>query len=317
MSLRLGIIGTGRIAARAVAELREVDGFEPVAVVNPNSEHARDFADKYGIELAFASAGELKGHVDAVYVASPHGTHCEYAKELLEAGIHVLCEKPMAFSRSQTEELFSIAADHGAVLMEGIKTAYCPGFKKIGELVDAGTVGDVIDVEAAFTRLTYGNCREFDDRRFGGAFTEFGTYTMLPVLRFLGTEGFNVSFMSIYENGTDGYTKAVFDYKDRFACAKTGLTVKSEGQLLISGTKGYILVPSPWWLTRHIEVRYEDPGRIDRYECEYKGDGLRYEFREFVKRINAGVKASDAEIKEAAARAAVYEEFLRIRSNGV
>ena len=209
--------------------------------------------------------------------------------------------------------LYCLAAEKELVLVEGIKTAYCPGFIKLEEVLSSGVIGDVVDIEAAFTRLTDTGCREYEDRKFGGSFTEFGTYTMLPIFRFLGTEYKNISFISKNIGSVDGYTKAVFDFGDRFACAKTGLSVKSEGQLLISGTKGYILVPSPWWLTRYFEVRYEDPNKIDRYECEFDGDGLRYEFTEFVRRINEGISIPDKEIDEGMARAGVFRKFLTSR----
>lgn len=314
MSIRLGIIGTGRIASRAVSEIEKVDGLKITAVVNPNTDHAHDFADRYGIDNAFEGINELKNVVDAVYVASPHGTHFNYVCDLLDMGLHVICEKPMSLNPEHAGELYVLAAEKELVVMEGIKTAYCPGFIKIEEVLSSGVIGDVIDVETAFTRLTAVGCREYDDKKYGGSFTEFGTYTMLPIFRFLGTEYENVSFISKNIGSVDGYTKAVFNFGDRFACAKTGLTVKSEGQLLISGTKGYILVPSPWWLTRYFEVRYEDPKKIDRYECEFEGDGLRYEFTEFVRRINEDLSIPDREINEGIARSGVFEKFLSSRT---
>ncbi len=312
MSIRLGMIGTGRIAARAVAEIREVKKLELTAVMNPNREHAAVFASKHGIPEVYDEIQDLAGSADAVYIASPHATHYGYSQELLSAGVPVLCEKPLAFRRSEAEELYGLASSKGLAFMEAVKTAYCPGFRKIEEVITGGAVGDVVDVEAAFTRLTQPGCREYTDCLYGGAFTEFGTYPMLPIFRFLGTEYRDVRFSSRKAGDVDGYTKAFFEYGDRFGCAKAGLTVKSEGQLLISGTKGYLIVPSPWWLTKYFEVRYEDPRKIDRYECEFAGDGLRYEFAEFAARIE-GTISEDVlrrEKAEAAARAGVYERFL-------
>ena len=313
MSIRLGIIGTGRIASRAVNEIEKVDGLKIAVVMNPNVNHAREFADKFGIVNVCEGIEEFRDIVDAVYVASPHGTHFSYVRDLLNMGFHVICEKPMSLNPEHARSLYCLAVEKELVLVEGIKTAYCPGFIKLEEVLSSGGIGDVVDIESAFTRLTAEGCREYDDKKYGGSFTEFGTYTMLPIFRFLGTEYENASFMSKNIGSVDGYTKAVFNFGDRFACAKTGLTVKSEGQLLISGTKGYILVPSPWWLTRYFEVRYEDPKKIDRYECEFEGDGLRYEFTEFVRRINEGISIPDKEMDEGIARAGVFERFLKMR----
>ncbi len=318
--MRLGIIGTGRIAGRAIEEIRAVRGIELTAVLNPNPAHSREFADKYGIEYAESDPDALTALADAVYIASPHISHYGYASRLLEAGLHVICEKPMAFNPDQVVKLYDLASENGLVLMEAIKTEFCPGFAQIEGVVHSGVIGDVVDVEAAFTRLTPyekdSTLREYSDTAYGGAWTEFGSYTMLPVFRFLGTDYREIIYDSVPADLTDidsvdGYTRASFDYGDRFATCRTGLTVKSEGQLVISGTKGYILVPSPWWLTRYFEVRYEDPSKIERYECEYIGDGLRYEFGEFVRRIDGGAGRSQRD--EAYARAKVYSEFLRGR----
>lgn len=331
--IQLGIIGTGRIAARAVKELKNINEFDLTTVVNPNLEHARTFADERGIpecigDIMTADGTELDrlaDYVDAVYIAAPHHFHYGYAKLLLAAGKHVICEKPMTFSPDEAAELYDIAEKRRMVLMEGIKTAYCPGFTELEETVASGTIGDVIDVEATFTRLTpYDaiNNREYSDLLFGGAFTEFGSYTMLPVFRFLGTDYSYTRFESIKAHMTDsdsvdGYTRTVFGYDNRYATCRTGLTVKSEGQLVISGTDGYILAPSPWWLTRRFEVRFEDPSRIERHECEYDGDGLRYEFVEFAHRICADIPRGESlkrEQSEAIARAKVFESFLAQRS---
>ncbi len=243
----------------------------------------------------------------------------------------------MAFKPEQIEQLFDISVSRDLILMEAIKTEYCPGFKKLIEVVRSGAVGNIVDVEAAFTRLTLPGCREFNDLKFGGSFTEFGTYCLLPIFKLLGTDYKDVRFMSVpamsdkndndYGSTVDGYTKVIVTYYDDTSMvkasgtAKTGLTVKSEGQLLISGTNGYILVPSPWWLTRHFEVRYEDHTKVDSYDCEFKGDGLRYEFDEFANRVDAsglpsstiGIDDNENQKAEAVARARVYAEFLKNR----
>ncbi len=312
--IKLGIIGTGKIAKRAVEELAFVPGVQISSVYNPNITHGHEFAawaatkmekkiltqedssDVYPSQevRATLSLDELATRCSVVYIATPHGTHFEYVKRMLEIGRHVICEKPMCFSLDQANELYSLAKMNDLVLMEAIKTAYCPGFQKIQEVVRSGVIGEIKDVEATFTRLTPLGCREFDDRKYGGAFTEFGTYTMLPIFRFLGTDYKDVTFRSIpAATEVDGYTKTEFFYGTKaFASSRTGLTVKKEGQLVISGTLGYILVPSPWWCTKYFEVRYEDPTKIDKYLCEFEGDGLRYEFKEMVQRVN---EVSDSE----------------------
>ena len=87
-------------------------------------------------------------------------------------------------------------------------------------------------------------------------FLEFGTYGLLPVFKLLGTDYINVSFKSLRNiGGVDTYTKAFIEYNNAMATIKTGLGAKSEGQLVVTGTNGYILAKSPWWLTKHF--RYD------------------------------------------------------------
>ncbi len=298
-SIRLGIIGTGRIAHRFVPEARLIPGLEIVMVYNPKEESARKFASELEISEYTTHIEALMAQTDAVYIATPHQTHYAYAKGALEQGKHVLCEKPMVFSKAQAQELFALAKEKGCVLMEGIKTAYCPGFQELLKVVRSGAIGKVYDVEACFTRLTAPDVREMTDAEYGGSFLEFGTYTMLPVMKLLGTKEEGVRFRSVCnDKGLDMYTKAEFDFGERTGLSKTGLAVKSEGELVIAGTEGYLLARAPWWLTKHFEVRHEEPNQREVYDFPFEGQGLRYEIQAFVERIHGnaveGVKPEES-----------------------
>lgn len=136
--IRLGIIGTGRIASRMVPEVKYVSGINLSAVFNPNQESAKQFAKHFEINKYMDNLEKFYDEVDAVYIASPHETHYEYIKSALEHHKHVLCEKPMVLKKEQAEELFQIAEKNGLVLMEAIKTAYCPGFTQLLSIVRSG-----------------------------------------------------------------------------------------------------------------------------------------------------------------------------------
>ena len=313
--IRLGIIGTGRIAGRFLPEAHFVSGITVSSVYNPHIQSAEKFAKRHELGYYTDDLEAFLNEVDAVYIASPHETHYEYAKSALEHHKHVLCEKPMVFSRTQAEELFCIAKQNQLVLLEGIKTAYTPGFNQMVSVVKSGVIGQVRDVEACFTRLTKTGIREMEDMEYGGGFTEFGSYTLLPIVKMLGTDYQEVRFDSILaDNGIDLYTKASFKYQDGFALSKTGLGVKSEGQLIIAGTKGYILAESPWWLPKYFEVRYEDSKKIDQHAVKYLGYGLRYEISDFVYMINGnGGRGYKLTRGESIAMAGIMEEFLKQR----
>lgn len=285
--IRIGIIGTGRIAERFVPEAKYVSGVTIYSAYNPNAAHAQQFARKFELSAYSGDLGQFLNEIDAVYIASPHETHYSYAKAALRNGKHVLCEKPMALKRAHAEELFQLAEAKKCVLLEAIKTAYCPGFAQLVGIAKSGAIGRICDVEACFTRITPAEIRETADMEYGGGFLEFGSHTMLPIFKMLGTNYKEVRFDSILgENGIDLYTKATFIFEQGMALSKSGVGVKSEGQLLIAGTKGYILAESPWWLTESFEVRYEDSTKREKYFVKFLGEGLRYELSDFVYMIN-------------------------------
>lgn len=308
---RMGTIGTGRIAERFIPEARLVSGISTESVYNPHEESAVRFAEKWGIN-AYSDIEEFYSSVDMVYVASPHETHYGYIKSALEHGKHVLSEKPLTLRGAEAKELYQCAKDNHLVLFEGIKTAYCPGFSKLLGIACSGAIGNIRNVEACFTKLENQEFRELTDLRYGGSFTELGSYVMLPILKIFGKQYKRVTFDSIHgENGLDLFTRASIKYENGLATATCGLGVKSEGRLLIAGTKGYIIAEAPWWKTTYFEVHHEDPMEVEKYSERFLGDGLRYEISDFLSMVN-GNGQSDFKLTrgESVAMAEVMEQFL-------
>ena len=311
-------IGTGRIADRFVPEARQVSGVSTQGVYNPNTESALRFAGRWGIE-AYQSLEDFYSAIDVVYIASPHETHYGYIKTSLEHGKHVLCEKPMVLKRAQAEEAFQMARERDLILMEEVKTAYCPGFNKLLGIACSGSIGSIRNVEACFTKLEKPHARELTDQAFGGSFTELGSYVMLPILKIFGTEYKELRFDSVTgENGLDLFTKASFVYPAGMASATCGLGVKSDGRLLIAGTKGYIIAEAPWWKTTYFEVHYEEASRVDRYSELFMGDGLRYEISNFLYMINKSDKDNFKLTRsESVAMAEIMETFMERAGRGM
>lgn len=309
--IKLGIIGTGRIARRFASEAGTTEDLMIQAVYNPHIDSAKRFAGEYGIPEYTDSLEELEKQIDAVYIASPHETHYGYASRMLGAHIHVLCEKPLTLCGKEAKELFSLADKNNCILMEAVKTAYCPGFIAMLETAKSGVIGEIRDVEACFCKLTSTNTRELSDHIYGGSFTELGTYPMLPIFKLLGTEYREVHFRTLQtEHGLDAYTKAEFVYGEALGLSKTGLLVKSEGQLIVAGTQGYLLAKSPWWLTREFEVRFEDPSKKEIRHCEFAGMGLCYELDAFIKAIG-GENSIKVTPEESIRMAETMERFLK------
>lgn len=309
---RIGIIGTGRIAQRFISEAKLVSGINTQAVYNPHTKSAVNFAEKWEIDY-YKNLEDFYRAVDAIYIASPHETHYEYIKSALEHGKHVLCEKPMVLLRAQAEELFHYAKECNLILFEGIKTAYCPGFNQLLGIACSGMIGSIRNIEACFTKLEKPESRELTDIRYGGSFTELGSYCMLPIIKIFGEDYIDVRFDTIKgDNGLDLFTKASFTYSNGIATATCGLGVKSEGRLLIAGTKGYIVVEAPWWKTTYFEVHHENPEDVEKYSDRFLGDGLRYEINDFLSMVNGSNKSEFKLTRsESVAFADVMERFLK------
>ena len=308
---RIGMIGTGRIAARFIPEARLVSGISTQGVYNPNAESAQRFAKQWEIN-AYTTLETFYEAVDAVYIASPHETHYQYIYDALKHGKHVLCEKPIVLKRNQAKELFACAKEKELVLMEGVKTAYCPGFHKLLGIARSGTIGSIRNVEACFTKLEKPDSRELTDAVYGGSFVELGSYVMLPILKIFGKEYNEIRFDIIRDSKRlDLFTKASFLFPTGIATATCGLGVKSEGRLLVAGTKGYIVAEAPWWKTSYFEVHYEDAGKVEKYSETFLGDGLRYEISDFLSMIN-GNNSSEFKLtrSESTAMAGIIERFM-------
>ena len=283
--VRMGIIGTGSIANRFVPEAEFVNSVSVVAAYNPDKREADEFCLRHGLPHSAATPAELYALVDAVYIASPHYTHYEYAREALLAGKHVLCETPFVFREAEACELYRLAEERGLTLTVALKTAYCPAFGHLLSLLKSGVIGEIVEVNASTTTLMSEDSDKLDSRFYGGSMNENACFTLLPILKLLGTDYLNIRFYSKMKNDVDVFTKAIFQYAHGVASFQVGLGVKTEGNLVVSGTKGYAYVPAPWWKTDYFEIRYEDQNRNKKYFYPYDGEGLRYEIKDFVSSI--------------------------------
>lgn len=310
--VRLGIIGSGRIAKRFVTEVKFVSGVNTEVVYNPHIESAKNLAELNELNIYTDDKEILYEHSDAVYIASPHNTHYEYIKEALNRGKHVLCEKPLVLKKQEAEEVFALAKEKNLVLMEALKTAYAPGFIKLISTVKSGNIGRICDVEVGFTKLVADHgLREFRPEESGGSFTELGSYPLLAVIKILGRKYKDITFTSFCDkNGIDLYTKAYLSYDKAVASVKTGIGVKSEGNLVVAGTGGYLIADSPWWLTKKFKLCYEDRTTNEEFFFKYQGEGLRYEIAAFISKINGHKKhISTMNAEDSIVLAEIMEKF--------
>lgn len=287
--LRVGVVGTGRIAHRFVDEARYVSGVEPATVYSRSADNRAAFAARHELEKSADSYEELLDDVSAVYVATPHPTHHALVAQALEAGRHVLCEKPMTLSGREARELFDLAGERGLVLLEAIKTAFAPGFQRMVAVARSGSIGDIRSVDATFTKLVDGDLREFDAEQGGGSISELASYPLLAVMKLIGLDHNDLRTQAfVGERGVDEFARIDLRFPTAIASARTGIGVKAEGDLVVAGTRGQLYVPSPWWKTEYFETRFENATDNKRFYFKFDGDGLRYEIAEFSSMIRTG-----------------------------
>lgn len=309
--IRIGIIGTGRIAQRFVPECEVVSAVKIVDAYDINRGIAEDFAWKNQILHVSQSLEEMMERVDAVYIATPHLSHYELTKFALEHGKHVLCETPLVLNGNEARELYAMAESNNVVLLEANKTAFSPAFNHLVTMVKSGLIGDVVDINASESKL-WGDkfTRELDPKQAGGSMNELGSYPLLPIIRLMGINYTNINLYSKMDNGVDVYTRGVIRYPNGVCSFQLGLGVKTEGNLVIAGTKGYAYVPAPWWLTDYYEFRFEDQNQNKKFFYKWDGAGLRYEIQEFISCIvNHRFSSARLRRKESIAMADIMQQF--------
>lgn len=316
-TIKIGITGAGRIASRFVPEAKFVNGIAVTAAFDSDFAKAAQFVVENDIPEIHRSFDKMLESVDAVYIATPHLSHYSYIKRALTVKKHVLCETPMVLNGNQAKELFSIAEQHGVILMEANKTAHCPAFNHLMVIIKSGLIGDVVDIEASLSKLWDENkeLREFDSNQAGGSMYEMGSYPLLPIVRLLGTKYKDLKFYSKMENGIDLFTKGEILFEKALCSFKIGLGVKTEGNLVISGTKGYAYVPAPWWKTDYFELRYENSDDNKKFFYKWDGAGLRYEIQEFASCIyNHRFSSSRLRRRDSICMASIMQQFYEKRN---
>lgn len=313
-SVKIGVIGTGSIARRFVPESKYVNNVNVVAAYNPDIEECTSFCEEFGLDIC-SSVAELFEKVDSLYIASPHYTHYEYVKQALLARKNVLCESPFVFEKAQAEELYVIAEQKQLTLMVALKTAFCPAFGHLVSLLKSGVIGEIVEVNASVTTITDESSEKMDAARYGGSMSENACFPMVPIFKLLGTNFRDVTFYSKMKNDVDLYTKAVFRFDSAIASFQVGLGVKTEGNMVVSGTKGYAYVPAPWWKTDYFEIRYEDQNQNKKYFYPFAGEGLRYEIKEFVSTILSGSSFFSKVTKEDNLKMAEVQERYMVSNN--
>ena len=191
--------------------------------------------------------------------------------------------------------------------MEGIKTAYSTAYSRLLLLAKSGEIGKIVSVDATCTSMR-DDLDSLENK--WNSISAWGPTALLPIFQLLGTNYTDKKIISHYIDNDkmfDGFTKIDFIYPDSVASIKVAKTAKSEGELIITGTKGYIYVPAPWWKTDYFEIRYEDPTENKRYFYKLDGEGIRYEIVAFNRSIESGKNYSYIDSKISIAISEIIE----------
>ena len=307
-NLRLGLVGESTILKKIIKESAFVNGLTISGAFSEKQEVLKDFFEDIPV---YDKYEELLQKSDAIYLITSPIHHYEDIKTALEMKKHVLCESPIALSEKQCQKLFELARKNTCILMDAIKTAYSTAYHRMLLLVKTGVIGEPKCIDATCTSI-----KKFDETEAKYAWNSisaWGPTALLPVFQIFGIEYKKKNSLTCIESQKyhyDSFTKIDFYYSNSAATIKVGQGVKSEGELVISGTKGYIYVPAPWWKTEYFEVRYERPENNRRYYFQLDGEGIRYELVAFVRAIELGTSLANVDENVSCAIADIMDKFM-------
>lgn len=251
----LGFVGESPIINKIERESKYVNGLVAGKVFTLNDRFLSDSLKDQARQTS--SFDELLDASDALYIISAPELHYNQIKQALERGKHVLCESPVTLRPEEWRELKALAAEKKVVLLDAIKTAYSMAYNRLLLLAKSGIIGDIVSVDTSCTSLL-----EFDptqdinqEQLEWNSVCAWGPTAMLPIFQLLGTDYVSKRIVTRFvdeERSYDAFTSIMFIYPHAVASLKVGQGVKSEGEMVVSGTKGYIYVPAPWWKTDYL-----------------------------------------------------------------
>lgn len=247
-----GVLGTAGIARGCtIPGMKLAGNCNLYAIAGRNILKAEDFKTEFGFEKAYGSYEELlsDANVEAVYIPLPNELHKEWVINALKAGKHVLCEKPLAPTPEEVDEMITVANENGVFLMEAFAYLHSPIVKAIKDEVDSGIIGDIRYMETAFITSDYdiSNIR-MRKETFGGCTYDLGCYNISQILWMFSEEPEKVKAIAEFsDRGVDTLTSGILTFKDGKKAAFTcGMVLATEqnrrlDRLQIHGTKGKIV----------------------------------------------------------------------------
>ncbi|MFT8977730.1 Gfo/Idh/MocA family oxidoreductase, partial [Liquorilactobacillus nagelii] len=288
--LRIGIIGRSYHVYKFIRESRFING---VKIIGLCTDERRPFSVEIDSSIIVTNDfDELLKKVDALYITSKIDKHFSQIKQALKEKKHVLCEMPITLDAKEYDVLSNLAEEQNCILMPALKTAYATAYYRLLLLIKSGRIGDVVAVDSVCTSLaSQNNLKNHKKLDVWGSMEAWGAIAILPIFQILGTNyqsKITISKKFDKSDSFDLFTKTDYVFNHATGSFMVGKGIKSEGQLIISGTMGYVIVPAPWWKTDYFEIRYENSQNNKRVFYQLEGEGIRYEILAFMKGIELG-----------------------------
>ncbi len=280
--VRWGILGTAKIAAdRIIPAFHESTVSDLVAVASRNEDRAGKFAEEHGISRAYGSYEELLGDasIAAVYIPLPNHLHCEWAIRAMEAGKHVLCEKPLSTSTDNGIAMFEASEENKVLLVEGFMYRFHPQTRRVKELLAQGTIGTPRLIRAAHSFPLILQDRD-DDFRWraelgGGSLADVGVYCVDTARHLFSADPTNVFAQSKYhpDHSAEAETRAILTFpNDRVAIFDSSFLLTGRREYEVVGDKGRITAFHTYNPGRGVDVRIEierdGEKKLERIEAE-------------------------------------------------
>jgi D-xylose 1-dehydrogenase (NADP+, D-xylono-1,5-lactone-forming) len=266
-----GIISTADINRKVIPGAHESPKVNLAAVASRDQAKADAYAKEWKIERAYGSYEELLAdpEIEAVYISLPNTLHCEWSIKSMEAGKHVLCEKPMSRHTAEVEEAFDVADRTGRILSEAFMYRHNPQTKRLKQLVDEGAIGELRLVRSAFSYSLYDadNIRLSTDLE-GGALMDVGCYCISGSRLLAGEPERAYGQAWFGDSGTDWVFTASLRFPgDVLAIFDCGTAMPERDELEAIGSEGSLFLDDPWHSGNPgIEVRRADG--VERIEIE-------------------------------------------------
>lgn len=306
--IKIGIYSNSPVTYKVIKEIRYVNGLSLSAIYTDDKILYQENEYRQYIVKDFK---ELLEQSDVIYIDINPFEKYKFIEEAITNKKSVITESPICLSKKQILYLFDLSRKNQVLLFDSIKTGYMIGFNRLISLVKSGEIGDIRDISVSCTSLNPKSAWLLEANK-GGSMLAWGAYTLLPIFQLYGSKVEDIKISSIWDNNhIDVLSKINFTYEKSLATAKVGIGVKSEGDLIISGTKGYVYVPSPWWKTEYFELRYEDFNKNRRFFYKLEGEGIRLSLSTFVKTIQEEEVLNNIPQDFSIYVCEIFEQFMR------